>query len=410
MRNKMLKPPFKLGFFKFPFLSKDKYDQLVGLAAPHFKRSFYFIFNSFNVSITQLSRKEIRCIADNCPILTYRLETELHFIAGLTSLPKLTKNITIAPPLSEIQCFLLTAPDKEERTEFHDIISIFSETSVWMFLSAFLVMWSLMVLISYINPIRIADALWLTTKILVRNYSKTSKIVSQKSLINMILFTGVLHLFFTSSVQTNMVKNKDFIRVETLEELAERSGSLAFGGIDCQFLVASIRDDDLKRKLLSKANGVYDNEHIFEVMDNVNRTKSDGCLIDKKDVFAMLFHISCSSVGNQIVSRKDTYTSKKPALTAIGLNFISTNLPPKSRKLFRFGAYAGFEMSLIHEIASPRLARGLVGETKQSCAEEPLIVEQALFSPLKYNFFTSVFILYSLVTILSIVVLIIGRR
>lgn len=125
-----------------------------------------------------------------------------------------------------------------------------------------------------------------------------------------------------------------------------------------------------------------------------NKTRPWGSLIAEKNVFKMLFYFSCSSVGNPIISKKQTYMSQKSLLSSVGLNFLSHKLSEKGREVFQIGVYASFEMRLAQEMTSPRFPRGLIGETKLACAEEARAFEQKSSISLGFKFFNSINIFY----------------
>lgn len=173
----MMKPSLKLGFFKLSFRYKDGKGELAGLAAPLFKKSYYFTFDLFNITLIELPKQEINCASINkCAFLIDYLQFKADYIAGLFRLSEVPDNVTTAPPLNEIDCFILTTPDKKDRTEFHVIVSIFSDTNLWLSLILVPIMIILLVLITqnssplqYSSPI--LDKIWLTIMILLRNHS-----------------------------------------------------------------------------------------------------------------------------------------------------------------------------------------------------------------------------------------------
>ena len=122
-----------------------------------------------------------------------------------------------------------------------------------------------------------------------------------------------------------MVKSKDFMRLESLETHVVRNLTIGFADLDCNFLAGQIKEDSLKRKLLSRARDFYSNSDVTQIMRQANATKNNGSLTGKRESFEMPLHFSCSSVGNQIISKKETYISQQPVLSLTGLNFLSKN-------------------------------------------------------------------------------------
>lgn len=397
-------PSFKLGFFSFPFRYKDEKGQMAGLAAPLFTKLYYFIFDVFNITLVEFRRQDIDCATNECPFLIDHLQSDVDFIAGLTSLSRLPANITTAPPLNEYQCFLLTTPEIRDRTEFHDIISIFSEFDVWTVIILAFVIIILFILMTNNRDLRIIDTFWVTTMILLRNQTSISKKTTKMNTFIMVLIAGIIYLVFTSSIKTNMVKKGDFLKINCLQMLIERNFSIAFAEEDCQFLASQIQDIDLRRKLLSKQSDLYASSDVMGTVKNFNKTRPRGSLIGKREAFNLLFYFSCSSVGNQIISRKETFMSSKPVMSSIGLNFLSATLHQESRKIFQRGAYGSFEMKLGQEVTSPRFVGNLIGGTKLSCAEETLATEQIFFTSLRTQFFTSIKTLFVLSLPLSVVI------
>lgn len=205
-----------------------------------------------------------------------------------------------------------------------------------------------------------------------------------------------MSLFFNSSVQTSMVKRRNFIPIETFDDLFDRNLPAMFVGFDCESLVRLIPKRNIRDKILENSEFMHEKSDISELDNQVMKLRSKFAIIAKREELSMLFHLECSSIGRKTLSRKDVYLSSKSVLTTIGSTYLSKHTPSSVLKTFTKVAYGSFEMKLFYDSISLKLARHMIEQTDVKCANEEMIDGQASFSSLDLIFFANLFHLYSL--------------
>lgn len=391
-----MKELFKLGYLTNDYHYTDSTGNLAGPAVSVFKEVFYFVVDKFNVSYQELDPKLARCLGDDCSYPIRMLEEKVYLIAGLPSLPRLFPNITSGPPLFVIQCFILTVPDTKEGYQNRSFMNVYNELGFYSIGSLILVSILLIYAITCRNSWNFDSSAWESFKIVVRNSTSALETTDKFFWLQMVIFFAFINLFFNLSIQTNMVKKKDFAPVETFDDMLNQNLSPMFAAYDCESLIRLIPQRTMRERILRKSISLPEKPDPLSFEREIMRLKSKFCLVVKREELSMLLHLGCSLKGTKLLRRKYIYSSSKPILTQIASNYLSKHTPSSVLKTFTETAYDAFEMKIFYEPVSPRLAKLFVRETDVKCANEEAIYKQASFSSLDMTFFTYSFCLYSI--------------
>lgn len=376
----------------------DENGRVSGVALSVFDEAFYFVTQKFNISYSELDPKLSRCIGSECSYAIQILQEKVYSIAGLVHLPRLFPNITSGPPLSHIQCFLATIPEIREDYRNNSVMDVFHHIDHYTIGLYFLISLLLIFLLKF--EIHLDSLMWTSARLFLDKFFPLN-VVHKFCLFFIVIFISYMNLFFTSSVQTTMVKIRNFRQVDTLEDVLDRNLSSAFVAYDCESLVRLISNDEMRERLLWKSESFYEDPDPTRLFGKVRRLKSKFCMIAKKQELSMLLHLSCSPIGNKFLTRRDIYSSPKSILSTIGSNYLSQKTPSDIGRIFNHVAYNSYEMKLFREPISPRLAHSLVGETNVKCANDEANIEQAYFSSLRMDYFSILLYMYSIFVIAS---------
>lgn len=392
----------KVGFFSSPYLHLDDDGKVTGVAPSVYKESFYFAIDKFNVTFQELDSKLARCLGNECSYSVGILRNVVDYITGLLSLPQLFPNITVGPPLINIQCFLATAPKTKILIRNQTIMTAFNHidrSTIWIFFTLFMVLIALHKLRSSINFTR---ALWSSLEILFHGSTISMNVSDRLCLLYLLVLYGFISVFFSSSVQTSVIKKESSTKVNTFDDILTSNFSIGFIAYDCESLMRLIPNNHMRDKIMSKSEPLYDDPNTPRIFRKFRSLRSKYCFVTKKAELEMLLYLGCSAPRDGTLTRNEIYFSNRPVLSGLGLNFLSKKTSLEIRNTLVRIAYNAFEMRLNSEPVSPKLARAVVGITNVKCANEILTVDRADYSPLNSNFFSTVFHLFLSILLISL--------